>query len=179
MGETAARIRSALASQTTLLEGRHRGEHCGAFSARPHDLLQRCEQYQVRLRRAAAGGEYALFTVSETHGAVGGEGVVFAGAVAFHGWDLPHIGVGGRAETGLKERARCAIEEAVRGSVRDVLDSTSGFSGTSRRNIVNRLAASGKGLRIEQPLPARREYGEAIAAAVGAVLAAGEPDGRG
>jgi hypothetical protein len=36
-----------------------------------------------------------------------------------------------------------------------------------------------EGLHIEQPLPARRECGEAVAAAVGAVLAAGEPAARG
>jgi phage replication-related protein YjqB (UPF0714/DUF867 family) len=292
MGETAVRIRSALAAQTTLREGRHRGEHCAVFSTEPGNLLQGGEQYQVRMRRAPAGNEYVLYTVSETHGTVEGEDVVHMGAdgrarlggsgaavletqvthpiltdkeaakedefvervtgsgvrliaiaphggeiepktdaqaarvaalfgregrcwvckgwgqgggaayrrwhitsaeisersfprlralmrvrfeqaVAFHGWDLPYIGVGGRADAALKQRVRWAIEAAVEGSVEVLLDSSSGFSGTSKRNIVNRLAASGRGLHIEQPLGARQEYWEAIADAVGAELIAG------
>jgi phage replication-related protein YjqB (UPF0714/DUF867 family) len=96
----------------------------------------------------------------------------FTHAVAFHGWDLAHIGVGGRAAPSLKKAVRQAIEEAVRGQIEVVLETSSSFSGTSKRNIVNRLAASGKGLHIEQSLPAREDHWEAIAAAVAAVFEA-------
>jgi len=93
----------------------------------------------------------------------------FTHAVAFHGWDLPHIGVGGRAALSLRERVRQAIEEAVQGEIEVVLETSSSFSGTSKRNIVNRLATSGKGVHIEQSLPAREAHWEAIAAAVASV----------
>ena len=294
MSETAVRVRDAQESQTTLREGQHPQEHAAVFSERPRNLLQSGEQYQVRLRRAAAGSGFSLYTVSETHAVAGAAGVVFLGpdararlggasaavletrvphpglsdgaaqranefvervsgsgahliaiaphggeieprtdrqaalvaerfgsdgrawlckgfgvgggaafrrwhitsaeisersfpelrallrtgfthAVAFHGWDLAHIGVGGRASLALKKKVRQAIEEAVRGKIEVVLETSSSFSGTSKRNIVNRLATSGKGVHIEQSLPARENHWEAIAAAVASVYEAIAP----
>jgi phage replication-related protein YjqB (UPF0714/DUF867 family) len=289
MSETAVRIRDAQASQTTLREGLHPQEHCAVFSAQPRNLLRSGEQYQVRIRRAAAGSGFSLYTVSETHKLAGGANVVFMGpdararlggaaaaaletrvphpthsdasaaqanefvervagsgthliaiaphggeieprtdaqavlvakafgsdgrswlckgfgegggaafrrwhitsaeisersfpklrallrtgfdqAVAFHGWDLAHIGVGGRADASLKKKVRQAIEEAVQRKIEVRLETSSSFSGTSKRNIVNRLAASGKGVHIEQSLPAREDFGEEIARAVASVF---------
>jgi phage replication-related protein YjqB (UPF0714/DUF867 family) len=288
MSETPVRIRDAQASQTTLREGLHPQEHCAVFAEQPRNLLRSGEQYQVRIRRAAAGSGFSLYTVSETHTVAGGASLVFMGpdararlggaaaavletrvphpthsdeaaaqanelvervtgsgthliaiaphggeieprtdlqaalvakrfgrdgrcwlckgfgegggaafrrwhitsaeisersfpklrallrppfdhAVAFHGWDLDHIGVGGRADASLRKKVRRAIEEAVQRKIEVRLETSSSFSGTSKRNIVNRLAASGKGVHIEQSLPARRDFWEEIAEAVASV----------
>jgi phage replication-related protein YjqB (UPF0714/DUF867 family) len=289
MSESAVRIRDAQVSQTTLREGLHPQEHCAVFSELPRNLLRSGEQYQVRIRRAAPGSGFSLYTVSETHKVAGGTNAVFMGpdararlgravaavletrvphptrsdeaaaqanefvervtgsgtrliaiaphggeieprtdlqavrvakriggdgrgwlckgfgegggaafrrwhitsaeisersfpklrallrtpfahAVAFHGWDLDHIGVGGRADLALRKKVRQAIEEAVRRKIEVRLETSSSFSGTSKRNIVNRLAASGKGVHIEQSLPAREDFWEEIAEAVASVF---------
>ena len=94
----------------------------------------------------------------------------FAHAVAFHGLLAEgEVLIGGRAAAALKEEIRCAVEGATAGSGITVrlARSGDGSNGNSRRNIVNRLGASG--VQIEQSPAARADHWRAIADAVAEV----------
>lgn len=98
----------------------------------------------------------------------------FKYAVAFHGYSIPRILVGGGAPRVLREEIRVAIEKALRGSGMTAALGTEGlqFSGGSPKNVVNRLTADGAGgIQIEQPLDARTRHWREIADAVAGVFA--------
>jgi phage replication-related protein YjqB (UPF0714/DUF867 family) len=98
----------------------------------------------------------------------------FKYAVAFHGYSIPRILVGGGAPRALREEVRAAIEKALRGTGFTAALGTEGlqFSGGSPRNVVNRITAGGAGgIQIEQPLDARTRCWREIAEAVAGVFA--------
>jgi phage replication-related protein YjqB (UPF0714/DUF867 family) len=96
----------------------------------------------------------------------------FVHAVAFHGFEQPEVLIGGSAPAELKEEIRAAIETAICDSNIPVRVATPAdhYGGDDPENIVNRLTVGGAGgVQIEQSLPARRDYGTAIADAVAVV----------
>lgn len=94
----------------------------------------------------------------------------FGYAVSFHGYGEDDIAVGGGASVAFKTQVANAIQSAV-GSAYDVTVVNDGpYGGVSPDNFVNWLTAAGNGVQIEQPYGARRDYGQAIADAVAAVL---------
>jgi phage replication-related protein YjqB (UPF0714/DUF867 family) len=93
----------------------------------------------------------------------------FGYAVAFHGFGREGILVGGAAPYSLKREVTGAIGRAVAGSGIAVSIAQPGdeLGGSSPRNIVNRLTASGTGgIQIEQGSAVREGYWQAIADAV-------------
>lgn len=95
----------------------------------------------------------------------------FSYAVAFHGFidpGQPGILIGGAAPTSLKEDIRAAIVGAVGASIEvGIAGPNDVFGGGDKRNIVNRLSASGgNGIQIEQSSKARSDHWRAIANAV-------------
>ena len=98
----------------------------------------------------------------------------FGYAVAFHGFGGTGVLIGGRAPDSLKREIELAIERALTGSGIAVSIAQPGddLSGSSSRNIVNRLTAGGVGgIQIEQSFSAREGYGQAIADAIAGVYA--------
>jgi len=91
----------------------------------------------------------------------------FNHAVAFHGYSLPDVLIGGSAPLNWKMKLKDAIDAALAGSgiPTRLADGTGTYNGDSPKNIVNRLAPTG-GVQIEQPLAARAGYALAIADAV-------------
>lgn len=93
----------------------------------------------------------------------------FRYAVAFHGFSQQEILIGGTAPDLLKQEIKGAIEAAIVGSGITVRIAQPGdkYGGDSPENIVNWLTANkAGGIQIEQSLPAREGYGQAIADAV-------------
>jgi phage replication-related protein YjqB (UPF0714/DUF867 family) len=138
----------------------------------------RCKGWKPR-REDGSGGAFDCWHITATDidpASFPGLGSVidrgFVQAVAFHGFDEPEILVGGGAAAALKEEIRAAIEAATCGSGIPVRVATPDdhFGGDDPGNIVNRLTVGGAGgVQIEQSMPARRDYGTAIADAVAAV----------
>jgi phage replication-related protein YjqB (UPF0714/DUF867 family) len=100
----------------------------------------------------------------------------FRFAVAFHGFDdddIPHdILLGGIASDPLKLEIRAAIEAAVPSLAVHITQPDEKFGGDSKRNIVNRLAAGGAGIQLEQKPHVRDEHARAVADAVADVYRA-------
>ena len=94
----------------------------------------------------------------------------FRFAVAFHGFDdedIPHdILLGGIAPEALKLEIKSAIEAAVPSLAVHITRPEEKFGGDSRRNIVNRLAAGGAAIQLEQKPHVRADHGRAVAQAV-------------
>lgn len=97
----------------------------------------------------------------------------FTHAVSFHGFDIdgrrPDIVVGGGAPAALKAVMAAMVAEAVTGRGLSVGLASEGDprGGAERRNLVNRLTASGgNGVQIEQQRRARDEAWADIASAV-------------
>jgi phage replication-related protein YjqB (UPF0714/DUF867 family) len=95
----------------------------------------------------------------------------FAHAVAFHGFSQHRILIGGGASTALKREIQRAIQQAIADSdiPVDVAAPDDPLNGNSPKNIVNRLAANGNGIQIEQSREARQRYWQQIADAVASV----------
>ena len=97
----------------------------------------------------------------------------FRFAVAFHGFDdddIPHdILLGGIAPDPLKLEVKSAIEAAVPSLTVHITQPDEKYGGDSKRNIVNRLAAGGAALQIEQKPHVRVDHGRAVADAVAGV----------
>jgi len=96
----------------------------------------------------------------------------FEYAVAFHGFGGTGVLIGGAAPDSLKREIELAIEQVVAGSGIAVSIAQPGddLSGSSSRNVVNRLTTGGVGgIQIEQSFSAREGYGQAIADAVASV----------
>ena len=90
----------------------------------------------------------------------------FGYAVAFHGFGGTGVLIGGRAPDSLKREIELAIERALTGSgiVVSIAQPGDDLSGSSSRNIVNRLTAGGVGgIQIEQSFSSSEGYGQAIA----------------
>jgi phage replication-related protein YjqB (UPF0714/DUF867 family) len=93
----------------------------------------------------------------------------FRFAVAFHGFDedVPHdVVIGGIAPDHLKLEVKAAIEAKVPSLRVHIAQPEDKFGGDSKRNIVNRLAAGGAGIQIEQKIGVRTRHGRAVAEAV-------------
>ena len=92
---------------------------------------------------------------------------LFAHAVSFHGLDGAEILIGGAAPGKFKLDLKSAIDGAIAGSGISVRIAQPGdkFNGDDPRNIVNRLCPA-NGIQVEQPLRARRDFGQTIADAV-------------
>lgn len=94
----------------------------------------------------------------------------FRFAVAFHGFDdddIPHdVLIGGIAPDHLKLEVKAAIEAKVPSLAVHITQPDEKFGGDSKRNIVNRLAAGGAGIQIEQKIHVRTRHGHAVAEAV-------------
>ena len=94
----------------------------------------------------------------------------FRFAVAFHGFDdedIKHdVLIGGIAPEPLKLEIKAAIEAAVPSLKVHITQPDEKFGGDSKRNIVNRLAAGGAGIQIEQKPHVRTGHGRAVAEAV-------------
>jgi phage replication-related protein YjqB (UPF0714/DUF867 family) len=94
----------------------------------------------------------------------------FRFAVAFHGFDdddIEHdVLVGGIAPDHLKLEVKAAIEAKVPSLRVHITQPDDKFGGDSKRNIVNRLAAGGAGIQIEQKIHVRTRHGRAVAEAV-------------
>ena len=93
----------------------------------------------------------------------------FRFAVAFHGFDddVEHdILVGGIAPEPLKLEIKSAIEAAVPSLKVHITLPDEKFGGDSKRNIVNRLAAGGAGIQLEQKPHVRDHHARAVADAV-------------
>ncbi len=94
----------------------------------------------------------------------------FRFAVAFHGFDDDDVEddvlVGGIAPDPLKLEIKSAIEQAVPSLKVHITLPDEKFGGDSKRNIVNRLAAGGAGIQIEQKPHVRTAHGRAVADAV-------------
>ncbi|SEP05060.1 Protein of unknown function [Halogranum amylolyticum] len=124
------------------------------------------------------GGAYRRWHVSSTDihsasfpklGRIADDG--FDAAVSFHGWSEPHLAVGGAAPEELRADVRDEIEAVVDGAFDVRLSTDATRSGTAPDNVVNRLTASGRdGIQLEQPLVARKEYGQEIAETVADVF---------
>lgn len=95
----------------------------------------------------------------------------FTYAVAFHGFSQNRILIGGGADTVLKQEIQLAIQVALTdAAIRvDIADPTSPLNGDSPKNIVNRLAANGNGVQIEQSKDARQHHWQESADAVASV----------
>lgn len=100
----------------------------------------------------------------------------FRFAVAFHGFsdeDVPHRTLlGGLAPDALKLEVKEAIERAVPALAVHITTPDEKYGGDSRRNIVNRLAAGGAGIQVEQQPHVRDDHARAVAEAVAGVYAA-------
>jgi phage replication-related protein YjqB (UPF0714/DUF867 family) len=97
----------------------------------------------------------------------------FRFAVAFHGFDddVEHdVVLGGIAPDALKLEVRAAIKTAVPSLRVHIALPDEKFGGDSKRNIVNRLAARGAGIQIEQKAHVRDDHGRAVADAVAGVF---------
>lgn len=94
----------------------------------------------------------------------------FRFAVAFHGFDdddVPHdILLGGIAPDALKLEVKSAIEGAVPSLAVHVTQPDEKYGGDSKRNVVNRLAAGGAAIQLEQKPHVRVDHGRAVADAV-------------
>jgi phage replication-related protein YjqB (UPF0714/DUF867 family) len=108
----------------------------------------------------------------------------FAHAVAFHGYSNGSDGIviggglpGDAAHPALKHELSSMIQAALRAVTENppaVEVRLSGpLAGSLRRNVVNRVAANGNGIQLEQPLAVREDeqQREAIAGAVAAFYA--------
>ena len=97
----------------------------------------------------------------------------FRFAVAFHGFDddrIEHdILIGGIAPDALKLEVEAAIKTALPSLKVHITLPNEKFGGDSKRNIVNRLAARGAGIQIEQKPHVRDDHARAVANAVAGV----------
>jgi phage replication-related protein YjqB (UPF0714/DUF867 family) len=97
----------------------------------------------------------------------------FRFAVAFHGFsdpDIPHdILLGGLAPEDLKLEVKAAIEAAVPSLAVHITRPEEKYGGDSRRNIVNRLAAGGAAIQLEQQPHVRDNHARSVADAVATV----------
>jgi phage replication-related protein YjqB (UPF0714/DUF867 family) len=95
----------------------------------------------------------------------------FTHAVAFHGFSQNRILIGGGADAALKREIQRAIQTAISDSdIRvDIAAPSDPLNGNSPKNIVNRLAANGNGIQIEQSREARQHHWQQIADAVALV----------
>ena len=97
----------------------------------------------------------------------------FRFAVALHGFDdddVPHdVLLGGIAPDPLKLEVKAAIEAAVPSLAVHITLPDEKYGGDSKRNIVNRLAAGGAAIQIEQKPHVRTDHGRAVAEAVAGV----------
>ena len=97
----------------------------------------------------------------------------FRFAVAFHGFDddeTPHdVLLGGIAPDPLKLEVKAAIEAAVPSLAVHITQPDEKYGGDSKRNVVNRLAAGGAAIQIEQKPHVRTAHGRAVAEAVAGV----------
>jgi phage replication-related protein YjqB (UPF0714/DUF867 family) len=98
----------------------------------------------------------------------------FVNAVSFHGFSsqeegeiLADIIIGGRAGKPLKRRIQQALTRALPSDiVVEIAAAGSRFSGSEKRNLVNRLASDGNGIQIEQNRQVRKKHWRAIAEAM-------------
>jgi phage replication-related protein YjqB (UPF0714/DUF867 family) len=97
----------------------------------------------------------------------------FRFAVAFHGFDddeIPHdVLLGGIAPDPLKLEVKAAIEAAAPSLDVHITQPDEKHGGDSKRNVVNRLAAGGAAIQIEQKPHVRADHGRAVAEAVAGV----------
>jgi phage replication-related protein YjqB (UPF0714/DUF867 family) len=97
----------------------------------------------------------------------------FRFAVAFHGFDdedIRHdILLGGIAPDRLKLEIKAALEAAVPSLAVHITRPDEKFGGDSRQNVVNRLAAGGAGIQLEQKPHVRDDHARAVADAVAGV----------
>jgi phage replication-related protein YjqB (UPF0714/DUF867 family) len=97
----------------------------------------------------------------------------FRFAVAFHGFDDDDVDhdvlLGGIAPDGLKLEVKSAIEAAVPSLKVHIAEPDEKYGGDSKRNVVNRLAAGGAAIQIEQKPHVRVDHGRAVADAVARV----------
>lgn len=80
---------------------------------------------------------------------------------------IPHdILLGGIAPDPLKLEVKSAIEAAVPSLAVHITTPEEKYGGDSKRNVVNRLAAGGAAIQIEQKPNVRVDHGRAVAGAV-------------
>jgi phage replication-related protein YjqB (UPF0714/DUF867 family) len=95
----------------------------------------------------------------------------FSDAIAFHGFSQNRVLIGGGADMTLKQKIQRAIQAVLVNCdiPVEIAESNSAYSGNHPRNIVNRLAANGNGIQIEQSREARERYWRQIADAVASI----------